>query len=329
MTVGYRAALLERAAHRVPLHEHDGRSGASLERVVLDDGTRLIVKTASPVTDLPMRATGDLAGRELTLWSAGILSVLPAGVEHAILDGWHADDGSVVTVMRDLGEQVLGRRRRLSRRDCRSVLSAAAAVHRRFAGVSVDGLCTLEDRLTLFAPDRMARVADGSNPLPMLVAKGWEVFADQVPGDVADAVFAVFDNPVALAAALRRAGSTLIHGDLWLVNIAFDGDSVVLLDWGLASDAPPAVEFASFLAGNASSVRASREAIIDDFRRLSGELHDEVALDLALVGGLAELGWNKALDAATHTDEVIRARERKDLGWWVTAARAALHRNPY
>ena len=47
----------------------------------------------------------------------------------------------------------------------------------------------------------------------------------------------------------------------------------------------------------------------------SGELHDEAARDRALVGGLAELGWNKALDAAGHADEVIRAREREDLNW--------------
>ena len=35
--------LLDRIVERVPLDGHDGRSGARLERVGLDDGTRLVL----------------------------------------------------------------------------------------------------------------------------------------------------------------------------------------------------------------------------------------------------------------------------------------------
>lgn len=41
---------------------------------------------------------------------------------------------------------------------------------------------------------------------------------------------------------------------------------------------------------------------------------------LALFAGLADLGWNKALDAVEHADGAVRARERADLDWWVAQA---------
>lgn len=243
-------SILDRAIRREPLDGHDGRSGAVLERVVLDDGTKLIVKTAAPGTDLPGAATND-PGRELWLWSSGILGQLPAGVGHAIVDGWQAGDGTIVTVMRDLGDAVVGWRGPITRSRCRRLLRAATAVHHRFAGQHVARLCPLERRLTLFSPRAIA-AAGGDDAFGALVARGWEYFAEIVPSDVAAEVFAVFDHPELLASQLRENGSTLIHGDLWLVNVALQPRGVVLLDWGLATEAPAAVELASFLAGNAS-----------------------------------------------------------------------------
>jgi hypothetical protein len=314
--------LLGRIRCRAPVEGHDGRSGARLERAVLDDGTRLVLKTAAPGTDLAGEATGDPA-REVWLWSSGVLARLPDGVGHAIELAWQDEDGTVVTVMRDLGDAVVGWRGPISRRTCRRLLGAAASIHRRFAGERLARLCPLERRLAMLSP-AAAGVADPTNPLPALVVRGWELFAEIAPPDVATAVFGVLAHPTPLAAALRRGGTTLIHGDLWLVNVALTEREVVLLDWGLATGAPPAVELASFLAGNASSVRATREQLIDDFRQLSGDLFDETTLRLALLGGLVELGWNKALDVATHPDPLMRAREAADLAWWVAQARRAL-----
>ena len=182
-------------------------------------------------------------------------------------------------------------------------------------------LCPLERRLTLFSP-RVIAAAGGDTTFAATVARGWEYFAEIAPPDVAAEVFTVFDHPELLASQLRENGSTLIHGDLWLVNVALQPRGVVLLDWGLATEAPAAVELASFLAGNASSVHATREQIIDDYRELCGDLHHEPTLRLAMLAGLAELGWNKALDIAQNPQ--IAERERADLAWWVTQARMAL-----
>ena len=99
---------------------------------------------------------------------------------------------------------------------------------------------------------------------------------------------------------------------------------MTLLDWDLATWAPPALEFALFLDGNSSQVDASRDELVNDFRSVWGDEHDEIALRLALFAGLAELGWNKALDAVEHEDGTVRARERADLDWWVAQARRTL-----
>jgi hypothetical protein len=100
---------------------------------------------------------------------------------------------------------------------------------------------------------------------------------------------------------------------------------VVMLDWGTQTGwAPPAVEGAWYLAINWSRIDASREQVLDDFRTAEGDRHDEDALRLALLGGLAQLGWDKALHASGHPDPAVRAREADDLAWWTARARDAL-----
>ncbi|HET7721655.1 MAG TPA: phosphotransferase [Acidimicrobiales bacterium] len=317
------ASLLDRVVERVPLAGHDGRSGARLERIRLDDGTRLVVKRTSPAVDLVMRLTGGAGSRERLLWQAGVLDRLPRGLGHALVDAWQEGDETVL-VMRDLGDTVVGWHRTISREECRGLWAAVTSMHRRFAGETPAGLVPLADRISLFAPTRMrAEVASG-HPLPVAVLKGWERFAEIVSPDVAAAVLGVLDRPRRLAGPLSRRPSTLIHGDLWLVNVAFEPAQVTLLDWDLATWAPPALELALFLDGNSSQVRAGRDEVVTDFRDLWGDDGDEVALRLALFAGLADLGWNKALDATGHPDPAVRSRERADLDWWVAQSRATL-----
>ena len=316
-------SLLDDAVERQPLEGHDGRSGARLERVQLADGSSLIVKRMPPGSDLLMRITSDATGRELALWRAGVLDRLPDGVDHAILEGWHERDGTVVIVMRDLGRAVLGWHRHLSRSECRTLLGAVTAVHATYAEVaaSVPDLCPLAARLRLLWPGPMAREIGGEHPLPRLVVRGWELFADLVPGDVADVIGWVHDDVTRLTGPLSTCTLSLVHGDFWLVNVALEGGCVVLLDWGAASLAPPAFDLACFLVGNATHVDAAREVIIDDFVTLSGDLHDDRALKLCLVAALAELGWNKALDIVDHPDPVARGIARDELDWWTAAVR--------
>ena len=317
------AALLDRVVERAPLGGHDGRSGARLERVRLDDGTPLVVKRTSPSVDIAMRTTGSTVSREHRLRKAGVLDRLPPGIGHALVDSWQDGDETVL-VMRDLGDTVVGWSRTISRDECRALWAAATAMHRMFAGETPAGLVPLADRVSLFAPERMRAELASGHQLPGAVLHGWERFAEIVSPDVAAAVIGVLDRPRRLAEPLSRRPSTLIHGDLWLVNVAFEAEQVTLLDWDLATWAPPALELALFLDGNSSQIRAGRDEVVADFRALWGDDHDEVALRLALFAGLADLGWNKALDAVEHPEPAVRARERADLDWWVAQAQATL-----
>jgi len=321
MTQG--AGLLDRAVTRTPLRDHDGRSGALLERVVLDDGTRLVVKRTSPAVDLAMRLTGAAVSREYLLWRAGVLDDLPVGVGHTVLDAW-VDGTDTVLVMRDVGDAVVGWDRCLSRQSFRWLWGSVTRLHRAFRNRSISGACPLRDRVSVFAPWRMTAEASSHNPLPGAVLRGWERFAGLVPPDVVEAVLGVLAEPERLAGPLARRPTTLIHGDLWLANTALERGQVTLLDWDLATVAPPALEFAFFLGGNASQVDASRDELVGDFRSAWGGDHDEVALRLAMFAGLVDIGWNKALDAAEHEEEGVRRRERADLEWWIAEARRTL-----
>jgi hypothetical protein len=93
-------ALLDGALDRVPVND-EGRSGAALERVVLAEGARVVVKRLDPALDLIMRLSGDPLGREVELARREVLGALPSTVLHAVIDGWYDEDGRGVLVMRD------------------------------------------------------------------------------------------------------------------------------------------------------------------------------------------------------------------------------------
>lgn len=308
---------------RVGLGSHDGRSGARLERVTLGNGLRLVVKRTTPASDLVMLLTGASVSRELLLWEAGVLDRLPPGVGHALVDAWQEGDESVL-VMRDLGDAVAGWSRRVSAREWPGLLAAVTGLHREFAPDPWPGLLPLKERLTLFAPSRIAVASGTGHPLPPAVLRGWERFGDLVDADVAEPVLSVLSRPERLAAPMAQRPLTMVHGDLWLTNMAFEPDRVTLLDWDLCTYAPAALDLVSFMVGSASRVDVPKARMLDDFRAAWGADHDEVALRLALLGGLVELGWNKALDVTEHPDQAHRERERHDLAWWVAQSRLTL-----
>ena len=316
--------LLERIVDRVAVDGHDGRSGAHLERGVLD-GRRVIVKTVEPDGDLSLLLGGDPGGRERRLWVDGVLDRLPPGTGHALIAaGWTG--GLLVTVMRDLGAAVLSWDRRITPAELRRLFDGLSAVHRAFAARPPDGLCDLATRVTLFAPDGFAPLAERFD-LVAAVRHGWERFAELVPAAIAEAVFATLRDPARLVAALGTAPPTLCHGDAWLVNMALTSDEVVLLDWALATRGPGSVDLVAFTVGCASHVDLPRAAVLSAAREACRPLVDNPAWDATVFWALCELGWNKAHDATTHADPTQRAAASDELGWWVARADAALSRN--
>jgi hypothetical protein len=323
-----RSAELEaQVVERTPISGHVGKSGATLERWLLADGSRVVVKRVRPAKDLLGRLTRDDSVREYAVWAGGLLDHLPDGVGHAVLEGWR-EPGGACLVMRDLDGKVLTWDDRLDRQRTGWLMQHLAGMHRAFADLRLspwrEVLTPLPAFYGMFAPERMRPYVDGESELPGLAIRGWEHFERLVPHDVGRPVLGLLHDPAPLARALLGCPCTVVHGDVATVNLAVDGESLVLLDWGVPAAAPGAVDVARFIAGCSSVVDLSREATIEAYAAAAGPSYHEGAMRLALLAAFVWLGWNKALDAAEHPDPMVRDREREDLEWWVGQARRAL-----
>ena len=78
------ADLLSGATERAGLDEAPGKSGATLERVVID-GQPYVLKHLDLAEDWTMRASGCLRGAPLVLWERGILARLPGCLNQPIV----------------------------------------------------------------------------------------------------------------------------------------------------------------------------------------------------------------------------------------------------
>ena len=317
--------ILDDAIGRAALVEHVGKSGAAIERVTLGDGRTVVVKRITPETDLTLAIFDQPYAHEQLLWRSGGLDRLPDGVGHAIIDGWTEGEDTTVIVMRDLGDAVLTWDDRLDAARCAWVLERVAAMHRAYLGDPPEAVAPLAPLLDMFAPARIAELARDGDELLSAALRGWEYFADPalVPTDVADAVFALHADVRRMADALLEGPVTLAHGDLATVNMAFEDDRLILLDWAVPVAAPGALDIARLLVGCAHVLDLPPDEVISTYRRAAGPAYDERSMQLALVSALGWLGWNKALDIVESPDDAVRERERASLAWWGEQVRKA------
>lgn len=312
-------SILDGATDRRPFAGEGGRTGATFESAVLDDGTRVVIKHIRP-DDWLVLAFGGVSYL-YEVWTSGLLQRVPDQIDHAMLaverngDGW-------IAVMRDVSDAVLVEGRVLTRAENRRVLEAVDAMHAEFWAEDVGGV-PLDEHYAAMTPKR-AQVGAHASPIPALVQRGWELFTDLVPADVTDVLHSLLDDVTPLSTELAKHPQTLIHGDLRLHNMGLTDDRLVLLDWEIVGGAPPATEIAWYLIISASRIDATREQIIDDYRAIAGERFDDRAWDIACIGAVLWLGWNKAIDIVENPDETIRVQERADLDWWITRVRGSL-----
>ncbi len=242
-------ALLEATLDRAPVND-DGRSGAVLERVFLADGSRVVVKRFDPTVDMVMRLSGDTTGREVELVRRGVFDGLPTTVLHPVVDAWYDDEGRGVLIMRDLGDSVLTWKSIVSPEQARTMFAAIADLHAAFLGSATDGLTPLDLLLGLFEPRRIRPYA--SEALIDYALRGWEYWPEVAPGEVGERVLALAQDTTALTAACQALPTTLLHGDLATVNMAFEADRpgcLTLIDWGLAAAGPAELDIGRLLAG--------------------------------------------------------------------------------
>ena len=314
-------ASLGRVSERTTLAS-SGWSGNRIDRLVLADGRVLIAKRIVPGSDWLGRATHD-PGREARLFADGVFGRMPAAVDPAVVAAEPEGDAWWV-VMRDVSGELLDESTPLTRDENRFVLARAAEMWAEFWDEPVPHLSTLTDRLAFAVPAISERERDGLDILPKQFEAAWEAFAEAVDEDVGEAVLDLVGDVTPLATELAAHGTTLIHGDLRDENIALPGEGLVLLDFGLATQGHPAVEFAWYMVHDVWRIAATHDEVVEDFRRALGERDDGAALELGLISGLLQYGWIFGHSAVVHTDPSEREWARTELNWWVPRVRHAL-----
>jgi hypothetical protein len=299
-----------------------GWSGNLLERLVLADGRRLVAKRIVPGTNWIDLHTKD-EGREGLLFTSGVLDRMPPAIDHAVVTAKRDSDAWWV-VMRDVSESLLPDGKRLTREEHRHLLAALNAMWEEFWGEQVPHLCTLYDCFHLFAPAIANEERDGLDLLPKQYEVFWEAFAEAVDDDVAAAVLSLLEDPSPLVAQLDACGTTIVHADVRDEQLGLEGERLVLLDWGRASQGHPVVDFFWSMWHNGWRVDATHDDLVEDFRRARGEHDDPRAVDLGVLAGLVMYGWVVGHSATYHPDPAEREWARGELDWWVPRARRSL-----
>ena len=277
------------------------------------DGRRLVPSASSPVAAGSPR-TGD-PGREGLLVTEGWIERMPSALEHTLVDA-ERGDGAWWILMRDVSELLW---------------PAEGAHHARGeqsradgGGPDVDGLlgggCARRrpspGGSTSCRP-RWRGASEGLDLLPNQLEAAWEAFAEAAPRDVADPVLAVLADPEPLAAWLEARGVTLLHGDLRDEHLGRDGTGGAGSTGASRRRAIQVADLTWYLMHCAWRIEATRDEIVDDFRRARGEADDPQAIEVGLLTGLIQYGWILGHSALIHPDPAEQAWAREEPAWWV------------
>lgn len=302
--------LLAGATSREPMAKGaESLSGARFERVTIG-GERYVVKHLHPDDDWVMRATGDLRCRPALLWQAGILDLLPASIDHAIVavaTGLGRDELGSALLLADVspalvpdGPEPLPEDQHLRFVDHMADLHATC-----WAIPGHEALCPSANRaffLTPWTTSAEAARHPTADPVPPLVGPGWDRLRIEAPM-VADLLWELLRDPTPLLRPLDALPRTLIHGDWKAGNLgSHPGGRTVLLDWAFPGLAPAPWDLAWYIAVNCDrlppgphpkddTIAAYRAALA---RRV--DLGDwwEPALGLSLIAAFCQLGWSKS-----------------------------------
>jgi Phosphotransferase enzyme family len=324
------ASLVGQATERIALDEAPGKSGARLERLVID-GEPYVLKRLDLADDWTMRASGCLRGAPLELWERGILARLPGCFNQPIVGvareaapgpgtggprpGGAGPSGGCALLMRDVTPWLvpvtdapitLGQHVRFLRH--------MAVFHATFwgCGSEFDVVPAMHRYLELSPWTAAAEAAAGSAHLvPELVAKGWPLLAEVAPAAAA-VVTPLAHDPGPLLDALAATPHTFVHSNWKLDNLGTDDEGrTVVLDWEQPGRGAALSDLAWYLAINCRRLPESKEDSIQAYRTaleqcgIGTEPWWDRQLRLCLLGALVQFGWEKALGGY---DE--------ELAWW-------------
>lgn len=305
---------MEGASTREPMLEAGGKSGALLERVVID-GEPFVLKHIDTANDWIMRQIGDLVGFPITVWEAGVLDLAPSCIDHAYV-GAAREGRAGAILMRDVADLLVppGDSRIPLEQHLR-FLDHLATFHASCWGwEDTVGLLPLTNRYCWFSPMALAceRALGSHNEVPVIAEQGWARLGEVAPRFAA-ALEPLVAAPWPLVDALAQEPQTFLAGDWKLGNLGSHPDGrTILLDWALPGGGPPTIELAHYLALNsgrlpgettkADTIAAYRAAL--ESNGIDTEPWFDRQLHLALLGVMVQLGWEKALG------------DPDELAWW-------------
>lgn len=307
-----------------------GLSGSHLSVVDINQGEepRYVLKHISAKQDWIMRVTDDQLGREVMLWQHGLLDQLSPEVDHAII-ACAVDGAGWAILMHDVSLSLL--ESPLSRSQNQTCLEALAAIHAAFwqnptLTDSALGLNDLKAYLAWFTPAQ-CRPELGSHFMVKAIVDGWERMNRVIQPDIADIIDELLEDPQPLCAALSHYPHTLIHGDYWVHNVGLQWQprqQVILLDWQVATVAPPATDLVWWLATSTGKLPVSPEETIAIYEhalasRLGPQFSEDwwqPQLDLCLFAGFLRVGWAFASRLLDDDFEAVRADWQEAADWW-------------
>jgi hypothetical protein len=315
-------ALVAGATSRTPMQSADSKSGARFERVVLG-GERYVLKHVDRRDDWIMRQTGDVGSVPITVWTSGVLDLLPDCIDHTTVGAAREGDGGAV-LMRDVGPSLVpGDDSPLPNEQHLRFLDHLARCHAATFGWRDDaGLIPVANRYSFFGPEALAceLARPHPHPVPQLAAEGWARLPAVAPR-LHDLLAPLRSSPYALFGALDRTPHAFLHGDWKVANLGSDpAGRTVLVDWSMCGEGPPLTELMHYLALNAARLplgHSKDEATLEYHRALERHGIDtspwwDEQLALCTVGVMLQLAWEKAFD-----------EQGDELAWWSARTFAA------
>lgn len=310
--------LLGAVTWREPLVAPDGKSGNALERIEVD-GVRYVVKHQSVRGDWITRVTGDPDFWVHRLWCSGFMDTLPASVDHAVVDmavSGTGADARLAIVMHDVGAFLIPEGDdQVSVDDHAGLIDSMAHMHAHFWDWHDElGLQTMEQRVTMFAPQRIApELLVDDVPVPVRFAdEGWRRLPDDAPA-LAAVVLPLHTDPTPLVRAWATTPATFLHGDWKMGNLGRHADGrTILIDWAYLGAGPPTWDLLWYLAINRARLPETKEQTIERYR-LALEAHGiategwfDRQVALSFIGIMVMFAWEKVIGDAD------------ELAWWQT-----------
>lgn len=312
-----------------------GSTDPVFEGVSLDGESTasLIVKHMYQSTDWEAISIGVATDRQVAIWESGVLDRLPDAIGHAVVSAARFDGGCAL-LMRNLDEHFLADDTDVSTECATDVLRGLAAMHATFwqdppTADLGGGMCDLGRWLSMVSPAMLAELAQVLPGMEVVVgiSGAWQQLPNLVDSGAVRDLRALADDPARAVAALSAYPTTLLHGDVRMANVAWDGTRATLVDWKPIAG-PPGIDLIYFVSmlDEFSPFHPDEAAVL--YRQMLEDTVGDVGswwdehLDVCFAAVLAAIAGPKAWGLERYDPQ--RHPEWVAMRWWADRAQRGM-----